>query len=91
MRIHSVLRGWMEFNSEDSDKVSRLATEDALRAAQAYGADAVLLVPCRISGMKMPAPREFAIEFDPRPAISRGRRRRQRALRRLHQGPQPRD
>jgi L-ribulose-5-phosphate 3-epimerase len=68
MRIHSVLRGWAEFNSDDPSKVEKTfaVTEDALRAAQAFGADAVLLVPCRISGMKMPAPREFAIEFDPK-------------------------
>ena len=67
VRIHSVLRGWAEFNSDDQSKVAQTlaVTEDALRAAQGYGADAVLLVPCRISGMKMPAPREFAIEFDP--------------------------
>lgn len=68
MRIHSVLRGWAEFNSGDQSKVAQslAVSEDALRAAQAYGADAVLLVPCRIGGMKMPAPREFAIEFDPK-------------------------
>jgi len=66
MRIHSVLRGWAEFNSADPGKVQATlkTTEDALRAAQAFGADAVLLVPCRIGGMKMPKPREFAIEFD---------------------------
>ena len=66
MRIHSVLRGWAEFNSDDQSKVAKTlaVTEDALRAAQAYGADAVLLVPCRIGGMKMPAPRQFDIEFD---------------------------
>lgn len=67
MRIHSVLRGWAEFNSSDQTKVDKTfaVSEDALRAAQAFGADAVLLVPCRINGIKMPAPREFAIEFDP--------------------------
>lgn len=68
MRIHSVLRGWAEFNSPDAAKVeaSRVKTEDALRAAQAFGADAVLLVPCRIGGMKMPDPWDFDIEFDDR-------------------------
>ena len=68
MRIHSVLRGWAEFNSDDPSKVEKTfaVTEDALRAAQAYGAETVLLVPCRIGGMKMPAPRQFAIEFDPK-------------------------
>lgn len=66
MRVHSVLRGWAEFNSRDSAKAeaSYKITEDALRAAQAYGADAVLLVPCRIGGMRMPRPWEFQIEFD---------------------------
>lgn len=66
LRIHSVLRGWAEFNSRDSAKAeaSFKVTEDALRAAQAYGADAVLLVPCRIGGMKMPHPWEFQLKFD---------------------------
>lgn len=67
MRIHSVLRGWAEFNSPEASKVEATlkTTEDALRAAQAYGADAVLLVPCRIGGMAMPRPWEFLIDFDP--------------------------
>jgi len=66
MRIHSVLRGWAEFNSEDPAKVasSLAVTEKALRAANGYGADAVLLVPCRIGGMPMPDPWDFRIEFD---------------------------
>ncbi|HPA17232.1 MAG TPA: sugar phosphate isomerase/epimerase family protein [Verrucomicrobiae bacterium] len=68
MRIHSVLRGWAEFNSDDPVKVqnSLKVSEDALRVAQAFGADAMLLVPCRIGGkeMKMPQPWEFEIEFD---------------------------
>jgi L-ribulose-5-phosphate 3-epimerase len=66
MRIHSVLRGWAEFNSPDKAKVEQsfATSEAALRAAQAFGADAILLVPCRIGGMKMPRPWEFLIEFD---------------------------
>jgi len=66
IRVHSVLRGWAEFNHPDKDKAeaSFRATEDALRAAQAYGADAVLLVPCRIGGVKMPRPWEFQIEYN---------------------------
>lgn len=66
LRIHSVLRGWAEFNSPDAAKVesSLKVTEDALRAAEAYGADAVLLVPCRIGGMKMPHAWKFQLEFD---------------------------
>jgi len=67
MRIHSVLRGWAQFNSRDPRKVeeSIAVTEKALKAAQAYGADAVLLVPCKIGGMPMPRPWEFVIDFDP--------------------------
>ena len=67
MRIHSVLRGWAEFNSTDKSKVDATlaTTEAALRAAEGFGADAVLLVPCRVGGMKMPQPWEFLIEFDP--------------------------
>ena len=68
MRIHSVLRGWAEFNHPDKSKVdqSYATTEAALRAAQGFGADAVLLVPCRIGGMRMPRPWEFLIDFDPK-------------------------
>lgn len=66
LRVHSVLRGWMEFNSSDEKKVeaSLESTRKALRAAKAYGADAILLVPCRVSGMPMPEPWNFDIEFD---------------------------
>ena len=60
MRVHSVLRGWMEFNIE----ASLQQTRQALRAARSYGADAILLVPCRIGGMPMPEPWEFDIAFD---------------------------
>jgi hexulose-6-phosphate isomerase len=66
MRVHSVLRGWMNFNSSDPQKVetSIESTRDALRAAKAYGADAILLVPCRVEGITMPEPWEFKIDFD---------------------------
>ena len=66
MRVHSVLRGWMEFNSEDPAKVesSLEQTRKALRAAHAYGADDILLVTCRVGGMPMPEPWNFDIDFD---------------------------
>src|SRR5215471_10279204 len=66
LRIHSVLRGWMEFNSDEPQKVeaSLQQTRLALRAARSYGADAILLVPCRVGGMPMPEPWEFNIAFD---------------------------
>lgn len=66
MRVHSVLRGWMEFNSEDPQKVedSLEKVRLALRAAKAYGADAILVVPCRVGGIPMPEPWEFDIAFD---------------------------
>ena len=66
MRVHSVMRGWMDFNSPDPAKVeeSLEKTRLSLRAANAYGADTILLVPCRIGGMPMPEPWEFEIAFD---------------------------
>jgi L-ribulose-5-phosphate 3-epimerase len=66
MRVHSVLRGWMEFNSENAQKVEASLdnVRQALRAAKAYGADAVLVVPCRVDGMPMPEPWDFDIAFD---------------------------
>ena len=66
MRVHSVLRGWMAFNSavpkqvEDSLEQVRVS----LRAAKAYGADAILLVPCRVDGKLVPPSADLAIEFD---------------------------
>ncbi len=66
MRIHSVMFGWANVNAKDSGKVARdienIST--ALRAAQGYGADTILLVPCKIEGMPMPKPWEFDIHFD---------------------------
>ena len=61
MRVQSVLYGWAGYNTKDPNVADM---EKALRAAKAYGADAVLLVPCRIGGMPMPEAWEFQIEFD---------------------------
>ena len=63
MRIHSVLYGWANFNTASIDgDVAGVAA--SLRTCQAYGADALLVVPCRTGGMPMPQPWEFDIEFD---------------------------
>jgi len=65
MRIHSVLFGWAEMNAGPAGMEKNLSQiRTALRAAQAFGADALLLVPCRIGGMKIPRPRDFDIRFD---------------------------
>jgi L-ribulose-5-phosphate 3-epimerase len=68
MPIHCLLRGWMNFNSPKEAQVEAdIATvTKALTAAAAYGAGAILLVPCRIGGMPIPAAHEFDIEFDPK-------------------------
>ncbi len=55
MKIHSVLAGW------DPGTL-----EKALRAAHGYGAEAVLIVPGAVRGMKMPEPWELDIKFDQR-------------------------
>ncbi len=66
MPIHAVLFGWANFNNPDESKVAAdiANVETALQACAGYGADALLLVPCRVGGMKMPEPWEFDIEFD---------------------------
>jgi hexulose-6-phosphate isomerase len=67
MPIHSVMRGWTKFNSPDAGEVANevASVETSLKAAQAYGADAVLLVPCKLEQkLEMPLPWEFDIEFD---------------------------
>ena len=68
LRIHSMMRGWTNFNDPDKEKVDAdiKSVETALRAAAAYGANAVLLVPCRVGGMKMPEAWDFDIDFDPK-------------------------
>ena len=65
MDIQSMLWGWANFNDKDSRKVKECIEqiEHSLRACQAYGAKALLLVPCRVGGMAMPKPWEFDIEF----------------------------
>jgi len=66
--IHSVMRGWTNFNQPNNYDADIESVKTALRAASAYGADAILLVPCRIGGggMKMPEPWDFDIDFDPK-------------------------
>ncbi|MGA2034664.1 MAG: sugar phosphate isomerase/epimerase family protein [Thermoguttaceae bacterium] len=64
MRIHGVLYGWANFNQADAVARDLASVEVALRAAQAYGASTILLVPCRISGMPMPEAWDLDIRFD---------------------------
>jgi len=66
MKIHSVMRAWVNFNSRNLEAVERdiASVKTALMAAEGYGADAILLVPCKVIGLKMPQPWEFDIEFD---------------------------
>lgn len=66
MKIHAVMRGWANFNNPDSSRVEKdiASVETALKAAAGYGADAILLVPCRVGKIPMPEAWEFDIEFD---------------------------
>jgi len=67
IRVHSVMRGWANFNQPNNYDGDIESVKTALRTASAYGADAILLVPCRIGGggMRMPEPWDFDIDFDP--------------------------
>ena len=64
MQIHSVMFGWANFNDDGKVAGDIANVETALKACAGYGADALLVVPCRVSGMPMPQPWEFDIEFD---------------------------
>lgn len=65
MKIHSILFGWGNLNGGDAALAAGVADmETALKAAQGYGCDAVLYVPCKIGGMPMPEAWEFDIRFD---------------------------
>ncbi len=64
MRVHSVLYGWANVNKKESFDADIKKITTALHACQGYGADSLLLVPCRIGGMATPQPWEFDIEFD---------------------------
>ncbi len=66
MKIHSVLFGWANFNQKDKADPDVANVEKALKAAAAYGASALLLVPCRVGGMAIPEAWDFDIEFDER-------------------------
>ncbi|MEY4940193.1 MAG: hypothetical protein RIQ93_1928, partial [Verrucomicrobiota bacterium] len=76
LKVHSVLRGWAEFNSDDPAKLaaSHDVSELALRTAHWLGAETILLVPCRVGeraagrspALAMPEPWEFDIEFNPK-------------------------
>lgn len=66
LTIHSLMYGWAQFNHA-SPEARRKSIDDAKRALEvtaAFGATAMLLVPCRIDG-KMPAPSAFKVAFDP--------------------------
>ena len=67
LKIHAVLRGWINLNKPAGVEKDLESVKTALKAAQAYGADAVLLVPCRTGG-KMPQPWEYDYEFDEKTA-----------------------
>jgi len=66
LKIHSLMYGWAQFNQSD-DTARRKSIDDAKRALAItgeFGAEVMLLVPCRIDG-KMPSPSQFKVEYDP--------------------------
>ncbi len=67
MEIHSLLFGWAKFNSPDAAVAAKDVADvkKALATTGAYGASALLLVPCRLDvKAKAPQPWDFDIEFD---------------------------
>jgi len=64
LKIHSVLFGWANFNQPEAVEKDIANVQQALRAAQGYGASALLLVPCRTGVTPIPEAWEFDIAFD---------------------------
>ncbi len=64
LKIHSVLFGWANFNKPDAVEQDIANVEQALRAAQGYGASALLVVPCRTGVTPIPEAWDFEICFD---------------------------
>lgn len=64
MKIHSVMRAWVDFNDPAKVDADISSMEKALETARILGADAVLLVPCRTGGTPIPKPWEFDLRFD---------------------------
>jgi hexulose-6-phosphate isomerase len=64
LRIHSVLRGWADYNIPAKVNESLATSEACLMAAHSYGATTMLMVPCKVRDLPMPEPWEFKIEFD---------------------------
>jgi hexulose-6-phosphate isomerase len=65
LRIHSVVPKWMNFNQPGQYDADIESVKTALRAASAYGADSLLLVPGQLPGSRRPEPWDFDIDFDP--------------------------
>ena len=65
IRIHSCCRAWTSFNNPQKVDTDIESVKKALRTARAYGADALLLVPCRINDNGVTPCKNFEITFDP--------------------------
>ena len=73
LRLHCVVRGWLNTSQPDKEKVAaEIETgKKSLRIAAANGGSSVLLVPDllsgeKASGIKIPDPWDFEIDFDPK-------------------------
>ena len=93
MRVHSVLRGWMEFNSEDPQKVEASLERRAAGVARRQGLrrrrDPAGALPRRRHADARAVGVRHRLRREDRPCHAR-RGRRQRQVRGLHRGPEPR-
>ena len=67
VKIHSFMGGWADFSNADAE-ARRRSIEDVkrlIRVTAAYGADAMLLVPCLRMGGTIPKPTQFKLAYDP--------------------------
>ncbi|MDO5580121.1 MAG: sugar phosphate isomerase/epimerase family protein [Planctomycetia bacterium] len=71
LRVQSATRGWARFNMPEAQNEDIETVKKALRNAAAYGADALLLVPCRIAEKGVLPACNFKIDFDPKTCMIR--------------------
>lgn len=64
LRIHSLVRAWTNLNDPETFEKDVESIKKAIKIARAYGSDAILWVPCRVSPPDI-KPWDFSIDFDP--------------------------
>ncbi len=71
VRIHSISFGWTNLNQPESAQKDLEAIRRGLQMARFCGADAILLVPCKIDDIGVLPASKFKIDFDTKTCLVR--------------------